>query len=128
MPGREDLAADGPAEHPLERAVPRAPEVRGDTDPVEVHVHRQRGGVRVIAEPALLAHAFREIEAPATQLARRGDGEIAGLAQLVEVLLEEAVVPVVAGRALAEALEHRFGQDRRRGGWGHDRRRLIGLA
>ena len=121
---REDLAAHGPTEHPLEGAVAGAPEVGGHPDPVEVHVHGQRGGVRVVGEPALLAHALREGQAPPSQVARHGDGEIPRPAQLVEVLLEEPVLAVVAGRALAEALEHRLGQDRGRGRWGHDRRLL----
>ena len=84
--------------------------------------------MRIVAEPALLAHAFREGETQPPQLARRGDGEIARLAEVVKVLLEEAVVPVVAGRALPEPLEHRLGQERGRGRCGHERHLLFGLV
>ena len=60
-------------------------------------------------------------QAPPAQLARHREREIPGPAQVVEVFLEEPVLAVVAGRAVAEALEHRLGQDRGRGRWGHDR-------
>jgi hypothetical protein len=123
---REHLAGNGAAEHPLEGVVSCSPEVGGYPDPVEVHVHRQRGRMRVIAQPTLLAHAFREGKAASPQFARHRDGQIAGPPQIVEVLLEEAILPVVAGRALAETPEHGLGQDRGRGRWGHDRGLLSG--
>jgi hypothetical protein len=69
-----------------------------------MHVHRQCGSVRVVTEPALFAHAFREGETPPAELARHGEGQVARLAKLVEVLLKEAVVPVIARRTLAKAL------------------------
>jgi hypothetical protein len=124
MSRREDLAAYGPTEDPLEGPVAGAPEVGGHPDPVEVHVHGERRGVRVGGEPTLLVHALREGQTPPSQFTRHGDGEIPRPAQLVEVLLEEPVLAVVPGRALVEALEHRLGQDRGCGGWGHDRRLL----
>jgi len=59
--------------------------------------------------------AVAERQASSPQLARDGDGEVACLAQVVEVLLEEPVLAIIPGSALAESREHRLGEDRGRG-------------
>ena len=107
--GGEDLAGGRFLEDPLERLVAGAPEVGGDADPVVVHVDAERGGRRVVGETPRFAGDLGQREAEAAELPRHGHPQVAGLAQLVEVLLEEPVVAVVAGGAGAERLEHGVG-------------------
>jgi hypothetical protein len=99
-------------EHPLQRPVPGAPEVGDEAGPVEMHVHGERRGRRVVAEPALLAAHVGEGVPPPAEFARHGDGEIAGVAQLLEVFVEEAVLAVVSRGALLEAMQHLLRQHR----------------
>jgi hypothetical protein len=81
-----------------------------------VHVDGEGGGGGVIAEPALLAHRLGHGVPEPAQLARDAHLQVPGVAQLLEVLEEEAVLPVVARGALLEALEHLGGQRHLDGG------------
>ena len=72
---------------------PRSCEHARDADPDQVHVDAERGRRGVGGEQPLVARGLE-------QAAR---GEVAGGAQLVEVLGEERVVAVVAGGARADA-------------------------
>jgi len=74
---REDRAATRLLQDPPQRRVARAPQVRRDTGPIDVHVDRQRRCGRVGAEPALLANNLCERQAAAPQLHRHRDREIA---------------------------------------------------
>ena len=53
--GGEDLACHRLASGATPATCRPAPQVGGDAHPVEMHVDRQRGGRRVVGEPALLA-------------------------------------------------------------------------
>ena len=97
---REQLAGRRILQHPVERGVAALGEHPRDADPDEVHVDAERGGRGVRGEQALVARRLEE--GP-----RR---EVAGGAQLVEVLGEERVVAVVSGGALADAGEQLGGQ------------------
>jgi hypothetical protein len=77
-----------------------------------VHVDGESGGRGVVAEPALMLHHLREVAAAAAQLFRYCDREVAGVAQLLEVFEEEAVLTVIGTGALLESLEHVVRQDR----------------
>ena len=105
VPGGEDLPLGRLAQEPLQGGVPLPAEVGGEPRPVEVHVHRQGRGRGVGGQPALLPSHLGQGESGAPQVAGDGEVEVAGVAQLDEVLVEEAVLPVVRRRALPEALE-----------------------
>ena len=95
--GVEHLARHRLLQQPLERAVAAAPQIGDQPDPVEVHVDAERRSGRVIGEPALLAAHLGEVQAAAAQFLRHRHRQIAGAPQVVEVLLEEAVLAVVDG-------------------------------
>src|SRR5215472_12416855 len=48
MTGGENFASRGFSEHPFQRLVTRAPEIRSHTHPVKVHVQAERRGRRII--------------------------------------------------------------------------------
>ena len=108
--GGEDLARRRLTQHPLAARVAEAVQVGGDAGPVDVHVHRDRGGGRDGGQPALQLHHVVDAEPQPTELARDRHGEVPGRAQLLEGLLEEAVLAVVHRRALVEASEHVVGE------------------
>ena len=110
MPGREHLAVAGFAQDPLGALVAGSPQVGGHAGPVEVHVHRDRGGGRVVCEPALQLEYLVEAEPGSAELLGNGDVQVARAAELLEVLVEEPVVLVVLGRSLVEAGEHVVGE------------------
>ncbi len=77
-----------------------------------MHVGAEGGGRRPVGEPAGLPHALGEREAESAELARDGHPQVAGLPQVLEVLLEEAVLAVVHGRSLVEAPQKLIREDR----------------
>ncbi len=91
----EQLAGLRIREHPVEARVAALVQHPRDAGHHEVHVDRERGRRGVGAEQALVADDLE-------QRARR---EVSGGAQLVEILGEEDVVAVVAGRPRADAVE-----------------------
>ena len=110
--GREDLAFAGGLEDPVARRVSGLLHLGRDAAPVGVHVDGQgrRGGV--VGEPAGLTRGLGQRHAQAAVLARDGHFQVAGLAQVLEVLAEEAVLAVVHGRALVKAPQKLIGEDR----------------
>jgi hypothetical protein len=85
-----------------------------------VHVDRQGRGRRAVGESALLAADLGQREAVAAELRWHRGHQIAGRTQLLEVFLEEAVLPVVRRCALAASVDEALGQDRTGGiGDGH---------
>ena len=106
MAGREDVALHRAAEEPLERAVAAAPQIGGNADPVEVHVDRERGRSGVVAELPLLAADLRERHAGATEVLRDIHRQVSRRPELLEVLGEKAVLPVVLRSSLGEAVQH----------------------
>ena len=121
VPGREDLAPGALLQHPLQRRVAQAVQVGGDAHPVQVHVGRQRGGRRAVGQAALLAADLGQRHPEPAELARDRHLQVAGLLQLLEVLVEEAVLTVVAGGALPAARDQLVGQHGRNGSGGSHR-------
>ena len=109
--GSKHLACGGFPEDPLARPVTVSPELRCHSHPVVVHVRPKRSGWSVTCEASGLARNVGEREAEPPELLGDGHSEVAGLAQVVEVLLEEAVLPVVPGCARSKRLEGSGGQD-----------------
>jgi len=69
-----------------------------------VHVHAQRRGRRVAGEAARFARVLVQRVAETAEFLRQGELQIAGGLELVEILLAELVVAVVAGRPLPATL------------------------
>ena len=109
--GVEHLACHRLLQQPLDRAIALAPEIGDQSDPVDVHVDAESRGGRVVAEPALFAAALRERHAAPAEFLRHRHRQVAGALQVVEVLLEEAVLAVVGPAPLGEAAQHVVGQD-----------------
>ena len=97
---REQLAGRGIPQHPVERGVAALGEHPRDPDPDQVHVDAERRRRRVRGEQSLIARGLE-------QRARR---EVAGGAQVVEVVGEERVVAVVAGGRSSDAGEQLGGE------------------
>ena len=112
-------------EQPGEARVAGPVELRGDARPVEVHVDRDRGRGGDVGEPALQPSHLRERQARPAEVRRDRQVEVARGAQLVEVLLEEAVGGVVAGGPVVEAGEQLVGQDRVGSGFERGHRGLL---
>jgi hypothetical protein len=112
MTGREDLAGGCAAEQPLERPIAGAPEVGGDACPVQVHVDGNRGCRRVVRQAPLFAAYLGQAEAPTAELVWNRHAQITRRAQLLEVLIEEPVVAIVAWRPLVAARQQILRQDR----------------
>ena len=108
--GGEDLAGDGLLEQPLERTIAAAPEIGGQTGPVEVHVDAQSRRRRAVGEAPLLPADAGEIGSQAAQLGRHGKRQVPGVTEVLEVLAAEPVVPVVAGGATSTCVEDVVGQ------------------
>ena len=117
--GGEHFAGDRFLEQPHERTVAVAVEVGGDAGPVDVHVRRQRGGGGVVREARGLAADLGEREAETAELHRHRHEEVAGSAELLEVLVEETVVAVVLGGAAGAAVEDVLRQHVGTGDHGH---------
>jgi hypothetical protein len=111
----EHAPRGGLLEHPGAALVARPVQVRGDARPVQVHVDRDRRGRRDVREPALQPGHLGERQAGAAEGGGDGDVQVARGLQLVEVLLEEAVVAVVLRGPGVEAGEHRVGEHGRGG-------------
>ena len=69
----------------------------------------------MVGEAALLARHLRQGLAEAAQLGRHRQAQVAGVAQLLEVLGEEAVLRIVFRGPLGAAAEQVAGQDRSAG-------------
>ena len=98
--------------------VARAPEIRRQPRPVEVHVHRQGVGGRVVAQPPLLAADLGQRHPQPAELPGHGHLQVARRPKLLEVLGEEPVLLVVAGGPLLKAEQHLV---RERGGLRRER-------
>jgi hypothetical protein len=73
-----------------------------------VHVEGERRGGGVAGQPPCLAGVLVERVPEAAELLGERQLQVAGRCELVEVVLAELVVPIVAGRAIAAALEQRI--------------------
>ncbi len=108
--GGEDLTLGRPLEDEPARLVPRPQQIGGEPGPVDVHVHAERRRRGDVAEAPRQLRVAEQAEAGAPVLGRQRAREVAGRAELGEVLLEEAVVTVVLRRPLVEAGQHLVGQ------------------
>ena len=123
--GGEDVACCCLLEQPGKARVTGAVELRGDPRPVEVHVDRDRGRGSDVGEPALQTSHLCERQPRPPEVGRDREVEVARAAELVEVLLEEAVGGVIARGPLIEAGEQLVGQDRVGGGFKRCHRGLL---
>jgi hypothetical protein len=109
--GGNDLAGHSSFQEPLQGLVPDAPEVGGHTGPIQMHVHRQSGGGGMIRQAALLLAHLSQARTHPAQRFWHVHAQIAGLAQLLEIFLEEATFPVIDGGPLRTAGQDVVGQD-----------------
>jgi hypothetical protein len=109
--GGEDVAVGGLLEDPGAAGVAGAVQVGGRARPVQVHVHGDRGRGRVVREAPLEQADLVEAEPRPAELGRDRDVQVARGAQLLEVLVEEAVLAVVQRGPLVEAGEHLVRED-----------------
>ena len=93
------------------RNVPRVVAVGDVADPVVVHVEAEGGRRCELRQPAGLARDLDQIHAEAAELPGQRHLQVAGVTELVEVFLKEAIVPVVARRPLAASVQQGVGQD-----------------
>jgi len=110
VPGREDFACRGLLQDPFERFVAGTPQVGSDADPVDMHVDAEGGRRRVVGEASLALADVGQRQALSAELLGDVHREIAGLPQILEVLLEEAIVPIVGPDTLRESLQKVVGQ------------------
>ncbi len=78
-----------------------APEVSGHASPVQMHIHRQGRGRSVVGEAALLLADLGQAHAHTSQFFWHVHAQIAGLSQLLKILSEKSVLPVVDRCALS---------------------------
>ena len=116
--GSEHLALGGALEDEPARVVAHLEQVGGDTRPVDVHVDGQCGRRCDVAQSTGQLRVPEQSQPGSAVLGRERTRQVARVAQLGEVLVEEAVVAVVAGCPLIETGQHLLGQhgiQRRRG-------------
>ena len=65
----------------------------------------------MVAQPALLAAALRERHPTTAKFLGHRHGQVPGALQVLEILVEETVLAVVARAASGEAAQHIAGQD-----------------
>ena len=110
MAGGEDLPGGRFLEDPLDRRVTGPVQVGGQTRPVQMHVGGQGRGRRPVGQaPLLLAHLHERQTLP-SELRGHGELEVASGPEVLEVLVEEAVLPVIDGSSLAETVEQVVGE------------------
>ena len=111
MAGGKHLTGYRIFQEPCQGLVPSAPEVSGDASPVQVHIHRQRGGCGVVGEAALLLADLGQAHTHTSQFLWHVHTQVASLPQLLKILSEEAVLPVVDRCALCTPSQDIVGQD-----------------
>ena len=62
-----------------------------------MHVDRERRRRRMVGEPALLANDFRERASETSKFPWQRETQVSSVAQLLEILGEECIVPIVPG-------------------------------
>ena len=110
MTGREHLTGHRFFEHPAEAFVAAAPQIRGHSSPVHVHVEGEGGGRRVASQAALLLAHLGQAHAQAAQFGRDCHQEIARWPDLLEIFRKEAILPVIAGSSRRTVVKDLFGQ------------------
>jgi hypothetical protein len=105
-----DLTGGGLLEHEPARLVTELEQIGGDTRPVDVHVDGERRCGRHVSESLLKHRVLVEPEAGPSELDGHCELQVAGLAQLIPVLVEETILPVVDRRSLVEPAEHLVGE------------------
>src|SRR6516162_11316397 len=108
----EHTASGGFFEYPNLGSVTLAPEVGGNTGRAKVHIRGECGRRRAARQPALLPANLRQRQAEPAEFRWHRGKQILGLAELVEILEKEPVLPVVPRGALGTALPQVIGQHR----------------
>ena len=108
--GREDLAGRCFSQDPFQRGISAAPKIGGNAEPVKMHVYGKGSGRRVIRQPALLPANFRQRHARAAKFRGQRQQQILRRPQILEILVDEAVLPVVGGGARRKSRQHLFGK------------------
>ncbi len=120
MAGREDLARRCLPQDPFQRGISATPEISGNAEPVKMHVYGQGSGRGMIRQPALLPANLRQGHARAAEFRGQRQQEIFRRPEILEIFVDEAVLPVVGGGARGKSRQHLFGKHRfhrpRRGG------------
>jgi hypothetical protein len=110
VPGGKHFAPYCLFEQPRQRQVAGAPEIGRHASPVKVHVDGERRRRRVVGKAALLANNIGERESHPPELRRHRQPQVTGLLELVEILGEEAALPVVFGRSRGKPRQHVVGE------------------
>ena len=76
-----------------------------------MHVGAECGSRCVIGKAPGLRAGFREVQSASTEFTRHRHGEVAGLAKVLKILEKEAIVAVVARRAVSHPIQQIAGQD-----------------
>ena len=64
VPGGENFAGRRVPQNPFKRGIPAAPEIGSHAHPIEMHVHAQSGGRRMVSQAALLRAHLAERSNP----------------------------------------------------------------
>jgi hypothetical protein len=131
VPGLGDPEAEDPSghrvlEHEVHRGLAGAVHGAGHPDPHLVHVDRERGGGGGAGEPLLLAGHLLQGQPQPAELRGHHRPQVAGVDEVREVLVEEAVLPVGLRGPAADPVEQLVGEQG--GGAGHlhtPRRSLV---
>jgi hypothetical protein len=102
----EDVAGGGPLEDEPARLVTLAQQVGGQSGPVAVHVDCKGGRGRHVGQLAQHARVLTQVQAAAPKLGGHRGQKEARVLELLPVLVEEPVLPVVDRRPLVEPGEH----------------------
>ena len=76
-----------------------------------MHIHRQRSRRSIVSEPPLLTAHLGQTQAGSAKLFRDGQDEILRGAKFFEVLIEEAILPIIGCDARLEARQHLLAQN-----------------
>ena len=108
---RKDLPLRRLLQDEVQGVVAAGREDAGDAGPHQVHVDRQGRGRGRRGQPPLALRRGFEAKAQAAVVRRDKQLQVAGGRQLRQVLVEEGVVPVVAGRPAPDAFQQGVRQD-----------------
>jgi hypothetical protein len=103
VPWGEHFPGGGFAQKPFERVVAAAPCIGGVSDPIVMHVERERRCRCVLRESTRLATHLHQIHPEPAELLGHRQQQVARGAWLLEIVFAKLIIPVVFGCALATA-------------------------
>jgi hypothetical protein len=95
-------------QHPDLGAVALAPQIGSDAGCQEMHVDAERGRRRAPRQPTLLPAKLNEGQPKPAKVPWHRCEQIFGFAEFLEIVQEEAVLPIVAGGSLCAPLQEIF--------------------